>query len=279
MKRGTIQTVDLVRHVVKCGHPDSDNTSANEVTVSTLNIAHGRGLRTHQALVKPEVIKDNLERIAALFWQEKSQIVAIQEADIKSFWTGNINQVRDLAERSGFSISVAGAHMQRYRLSYGTALLSSVALTNPISVTFKPEKPLPPKGAVIATFYLGGANPIPVDIVSVHLDFARSGTRFRQISELIDLLASRNNRCIVMGDFNCDWSSEQSALRIIARKLNLIGFDPHDNTLETFRSRGTRLDWILISRDLQFIEHRVLSDRVSDHQPVTARIGFSPARG
>jgi endonuclease/exonuclease/phosphatase family metal-dependent hydrolase len=145
-------------------------------------------------------------------------------------------------------------------------------LTNPVSITFRPEKPLPPKGAVIATFYLGRDKLVPVDIVSVHLDFARAGTRFRQISELVELLASRNNPCIVMGDFNCDWISEKSALRIIAKELNLTGYDPYDDTIETFRSRGNRLDWILISPELEFIEHRVLSDSVSDHQPVVARI-------
>jgi endonuclease/exonuclease/phosphatase family metal-dependent hydrolase len=222
------------------------------------------------------VLKRNLENIASLFRQEKSQIFAIQEADLKSIWTGNINQVSYLAEKAGYTSSVAGAHMQRFRLSYGTALLSSVALTNPVSITFRPEKPLPPKGAVIATFYLGRANPVPVDVVSVHLDFARSGTRFRQISELIDCLASRKNPCILMGDFNCDWLSKHSALRIIAGKCNLVGFAPHDKTLQTFKPRGNRLDWILISRELEFIEHRILSDRVSDHQPVVARIRLLP---
>lgn len=272
MKRATSETVEVIRHGVDSGAFDSILKTDTEVIVGTLNIAHGRGVRGHQALMKPEKIKHNLRRIASLFKEERSHIFGIQEADLRSIWTGNIDQVRYLAEESGYTLSVAGAHMQRFRLCYGTALLSSIPLTNPISITFKTERPLPPKGAVIATFYLGKGTRIPVDIVSLHLDFARVGTRYRQISEVINLLASRNNPCIVMGDFNCNWLSEYSALRIMARERDLSAFDPHNNSLDTFRPRGNRLDWILISRELEFVEYRVLSEPVSDHRPVIARV-------
>jgi len=272
MKRGTTEAVEIIRHGKGGNGLESDLMTEAEVMVGTLNIAHGRGVSGHQALMSSDRIRRNLGKIASLFRAERSHIFAIQEADLRSIWTGYIDQVRYLAEEAGYTSSVAGAHMRRFRLSYGTALLSSIPLANPISITFRTERPLPPKGAVIATFYLGKDQLIPVDIVSVHLDFARAGTRYRQIAELIELLASRNNPCIVMGDFNCDWQSEHSALRIIARECCLSGFDPHNNALETFRPRGNRLDWILVSREFEFVEHRVLSDPVSDHRPVIARI-------
>jgi endonuclease/exonuclease/phosphatase family metal-dependent hydrolase len=272
MKRGTTESVEVIHHGIEKCDFESKQIRETEVIVGTLNIAHGRGGSGHQVLMSPEKIRHNLEVIADLFRTESSHIFALQEADLRSIWTGNINQVHCLAERAGYAASVAGAHMQRFKLCYGTALLSSVPLTNPVSITFRAERPLPPKGAVIATFYLGGDNPIPVDIVSLHLDFARAGTRYRQICELMDLLASRDNLAIVMGDFNCDWASEHSALRLIARERSLSCFDPHNNSLETFRLRGSRLDWILISKELEFVDYRVLSALVSDHRPVIATI-------
>ncbi len=42
--------------------------------------------------------------------------------------------------------------------------------------------------------------------------------------------------------------------------------------IRTVPTRGTRIDWILISSGLEFAEHRTLPDRVSDHLAVVAEI-------
>ena len=44
--------------------------------------------------------------------------------------------------------------------------------------------------------------------------------------------------------------------------------------LATYPSSGRRLDWVLISEDLEFLRHEVLPQVVSDHQAVAAIIGL-----
>jgi endonuclease/exonuclease/phosphatase family metal-dependent hydrolase len=40
----------------------------------------------------------------------------------------------------------------------------------------------------------------------------------------------------------------------------------------TYASKGSRLDWILLSPDLRFQKHAVISEIVSDHFAVAAEI-------
>jgi endonuclease/exonuclease/phosphatase family metal-dependent hydrolase len=40
----------------------------------------------------------------------------------------------------------------------------------------------------------------------------------------------------------------------------------------TFPKTGRRLDWILVSPQLEFADHRILDDPISDHYAVVAEI-------
>ena len=46
--------------------------------------------------------------------------------------------------------------------------------------------------------------------------------------------------------------------------------DPEADDLVTFPSLQRRLDWVLVSREIEFVGHRVLDDAVSDHRVVVA---------
>lgn len=80
---------------------------------------------------------------------------------------------------------------------------------------------------------------------------------------------------IVMGDFNTDWSHEGSAVRLITRELALNAYSPESQGLETFPWSGKRLDWILLSGELQFSSYRVVADVLSDHRGVVAEVRLS----
>jgi endonuclease/exonuclease/phosphatase family metal-dependent hydrolase len=51
-------------------------------------------------------------------------------------------------------------------------------------------------------------------------------------------------------------------------------YQPDDKHLQTYLKRGKRLDWILISDELDFVSHEVLPDVVSDHLVVVATLGW-----
>lgn len=239
--------------------------------VMTLNIAHGRYNSANQRLRKNR-IESNLDDIAAVLKREQPDILALQEADGSSLWSGMFNHVEYLAEKAGFSYSIRGEHVKGRKMSYGTALLSMVDLHDLMSVTFNPSPPTFSKGFVIATMTWSGTPPMEIDIVSVHLDCYRKSIRKRQIEDLITILSLRNRAMIIMGDFNCEWTTAESALHMLAQQCNLKGYNPQGAELDTFPFLKRRLDWVLVSPDLNFITYQVLSDSVSDHRGVVCEL-------
>ena len=114
--------------------------------VMTLNVAHGRGTGRHQLLTTKSKHQANLDAVAAVLARERPDVVALQEADGPSVWSGSFSHVDYLAGKARFACSVRGAHMEALKLSYGTALLSLLPLKHPLSVAFAPSPPTPTKG-------------------------------------------------------------------------------------------------------------------------------------
>lgn len=244
-----------------------------ELTVMTLNAAHGRADGIHQALLSEESIAENLDKIASLMKHASPDVVALQEADGPSLWSGQFDHVAYLAEAGGYEHAYRGEHVSGFSLSYGTAVLSRYGLESPASITFPANPPLFPKGFVVSEVVLPGIG--PVTVVSVHLDFARQSVRQRQVERLVEELAGRPRPLIVMGDFNCDWDDE-STLPMLAEQLGLRPFEPND-TSTTFPKLGKRLDWIFVSDGIEFVDYQVGDRGLSDHQAVMARLRISDA--
>jgi endonuclease/exonuclease/phosphatase family metal-dependent hydrolase len=79
-----------------------------------------------------------------------------------------------------------------------------------------------------------------------------------------------NNPLIIMGDFNSAWLADDAVVRKPARQSGLQVYRPEAIDLGTYGAN--RLDWILISADLEFISYAVLPVAVSDHLGVVAKI-------
>jgi endonuclease/exonuclease/phosphatase family metal-dependent hydrolase len=145
----------------------------------------------------------------------------------------------------------------------------------PVSIKFSPAPPTFSKGAVISTVQFPGNSGVDIDIVSVHLDFARKSVRQRQAEELFDRLKERNRPLILMGDFNCEWVSKEQTLKSLSRMLNVKAYHPYAINLATYPASGRRLDWILISPELEFLSYRIFNDKMSDHLGVISEIGLA----
>ena len=244
-----------------------------ELTVMTLNAAHGRADGIHQALLSEHRIAENLDKIASLLKHSSPDVVALQEADGPSLWSGQFDHVAYLAEAGGYEHAYRGEHVSGFNLSYGTAVLSRYGLESPASITFPANPPLLPKGFVVSEVAVPAIG--PVTVVSVHLDFARKSVRKEQVERLVEELAGRPRPLIVMGDFNCDWDDE-STLPMLAEQLGLRPFDPDDATT-TFPKLGKRLDWIFVSDEIEFVDYQVGDGGLSDHRAVIARLRISDA--
>lgn len=243
--------------------------------VVTLNLAHGRKDAWHQALLTRAAIRANLDEVVRILLNEQPDVVALQEADAVSLWSGRFDHVAYLSERIGIPYFVLGEHVRGMKLAYGTALVSRFHLHEATSHQFSPSLPTLRKGMVVGTIHWPGRPAMSLDVVSVHLDFSRKSVRRRQAREVIERLADRQRPVVLMGDFNCGFGTKDSTLRMLAHELNLQAHAPEATDMVSFPRRNKRFDWIMISAELAFLEYRTLPDVLSDHRAVVATLALA----
>lgn len=245
----------------------------SSLTVASVNLAHGRGGALNQLLVSSPTIRENLAAITEVLDRQKADVVALQEADADSFWSGRFNHVEWLTDLGAYTCSLHGVHAESPLFRFGTALLSRVRLYDPRSVSFDPTPPTTTKGMVSASLdWFDGVRSRSVRVVSVHLDFSRNSVRREQAQDILDTVQNAREPLILMGDFNADWDDEDSAVRTLVQRGGLTAWQPGAEGFATYEDK--RLDWILLSRHLRFLDYRVIQEELSDHRPVVAEIAF-----
>lgn len=264
----------------RCEAPAAPDQDGDVMKVMTMNLAHGRKDGPNQLFQRARRIQSNLDEVAEVIQRIDPDVVAFQEADGPSGWSGKFDHVNHLAAASALPFSVRGDHVRGLSLSYGTAVCSRLPLFNGESHTFDVVPPMFTKGFVLTTASWPDGSGRELDLVSVHLDFARASVRRAQVKKLAEVLAERPGPFVVMGDFNCDGVGKDDALAWFMRETGLHAFEHGVEGLETFELLDKRLDWILISPELEFVSYRVLPDAVSDHKAVTSEIAWKtlPAR-
>ncbi|MGB5622807.1 MAG: endonuclease/exonuclease/phosphatase family protein [Gammaproteobacteria bacterium] len=260
-----LQAHDAPRQIVPAA------MSAPALTVMTINLAHGRGDGVHQVLQDGARARENLDAVAALVKREQPQVVALQEADGPSAWSGAFDHVSYLTRRAGLSWSLQVAHAEGAGLQYGTGLMSGLPVTDTGAYTFAPAAGTLPKGFSLITVRWTETGEL-VDLASVHLEPLRAAVRQQQTQQLIAALADRGRPLVMMGDFNTEWGHDDGVLERIAEDLRLQAYAADDPGLATFPRLSRRLDWILVSRHFEFVSYRVLPDPISDHRAVVAEL-------
>jgi endonuclease/exonuclease/phosphatase family metal-dependent hydrolase len=239
----------------------------------SLNVRHGRGCRARPGRLVAADFRAHTRLVADFLRTADADVVALQEADAPSSWSGSFHHVSRLIDDGGYAELLHGRHFRldlaRWGLDYGTALLSRHPLTRPASVSFR-VRPLDTKGFVVAEVGLDGR---PLDVVSLHLDVLPSSRR-RQVVETIRRLRERGGPLVLMGDLNSAGRMEGGAARRLAADLGLhVCGGERDGTYPLRRPRS-RIDWILASPELECREARVLDHSVSDHRAVTATVAW-----
>ena len=92
------------------GHADVQ-VVPDTLTVMTLNLAHGRSTGFHQLLTSNRRLRDNLEAVAAVMNREGPDVVAVQEADGPSVWSGRFDHVEYVADAAGYPVHLRGDHV------------------------------------------------------------------------------------------------------------------------------------------------------------------------
>lgn len=264
---------------VECRAVGSDDVITSPLlSLVTLNLAHGRKDGLNQMLQKTSTTHRNLEDVANFLSSSGADLIALQEADSSSWWSGRFNHVDFIAKMSHYPCKVHAHHATKRMYDFGTALLSRVPYSESLSHTFAPSPPTTNKGFVLGKVLWNPngelSQPVSISIISVHLDFSRKSVREAQIEEMREMLPGIATPLVILGDFNTDWTADGSALKHIVEKADLTVFQPESNKLGTYKNGKHRLDWILISKDLEFVSYEVPQLVLSDHQPVQASIGL-----
>jgi len=277
MPVGITEANSIKPEITACDLPVNQSViTSPHLSVLTLNLAHGRKSALNQMLQKTSTTRRNLEEIADFLSNSGADLIALQEADSPSRWSGRFNHVEFVSEKSPYPCRLHAHHATKYMYDFGTALLSRVPYTNSILHTFAPSPPTTNKGFVMGEvrWNPGGElpKPITVSVISVHLDFSRKKVREAQIEEIRAMLPDIEPPVIILGDFNTDWNSEDSSLKTIVANGNLKIYQPESTQLGTYKNGKHRLDWILISKELEFVSYEVPQVVLSDHQPVQASV-------
>jgi endonuclease/exonuclease/phosphatase family metal-dependent hydrolase len=235
----------------------------------SLNLAHGRGRALMQTRARPAAwYRRNLDVVADVITRERPDVVALQEAELGSRWSGDFDHVEHLASRCGLAVLATTPFVSvRGRFEYGTAIIGSAQLLDTGGAAFAAHGKWR-KGFTLASLRLDDTR---VDVASLHLDHASRSIRVRQAREVVHALQGegRSAPLVVLGDFNDGWRAD-GPVRVVSESLDLVAHAPLARDSATF-ILGRRLDWILASRDLPIAsQHVLVDDRLSDHRAVIA---------
>ncbi|MGE0707631.1 MAG: endonuclease/exonuclease/phosphatase family protein [Planctomycetota bacterium] len=247
--------------------PDREDVA---LRVLSINMAHGRGTAFHQALTRRVHIEQNLDAIAELIRESQADVVAFQELDGPSTWSGGFDHLEFVRLRSGLDYAYHGFHVQRARprIAYGTGVLSRFPIERSESRAFS-------MNAVDTKGYVRVRLQTPhgaVDVVSLHLDFKRDSEREGQLALLSEDLRARAEpaqRLIVAGDFNCTFDGDGGILREFAAALALTT-DPDGAPTFPNRRPRRRIDYVFACAGLLHVRELPVPVEVSDHRPVLA---------
>jgi len=127
--------------------------STQRLRLVTFNIAHGRGLTPIQGLTSSRKLRLNLRRIADLLAKLGADVVALQEIDERSVWSGNFDHLDYLRAHAGFPYAAFGINNRRLgvmNLCYGNAILSRYPIVKTETVVFG-ERKVGEKGFLFAS--------------------------------------------------------------------------------------------------------------------------------
>jgi len=255
------------------------------IRLLTYNIAHARGLSLHQSLRSRARIRAQLVNIAHLIRRLDADIVAFQEIDENSRWSGSFDHLAFLAEHTGLTHFVHGVNNRlthfggHLHLNYGNAILSRFPISHHENVPFG-RRTIGEKGALFTEIETP-AGRLPV--LNVHMHHRSRASRLKQAARLIEFLDhQRTHRGahwraapVVCGDMNNPSHTPDATAMLLGY------FEEFDNytlppkglqgrALHTFPSFFPRraLDYVYLPSHCGEPEVTVVRSYLSDHRPV-----------
>ena len=234
---------------------------APRLRVLAYNIHHGEG--TDGRL--------DLARVARVVSDQKPDLVALQEVDLKTARTGGVDQAAELAGLTGMH-AVFGKAIDYRGGGYGNAVLSRFPIEAHVVHPLPAKEGAEKRCGLAATVRPWAGGP-EVTFVSTHLDHLRDESdRLAQADVLQGALLKENDgrAMILAGDFNALPASE--TMKRFAGKWTDAGAASGAPTVPA-SDPTRRIDYVLVrpAAVWHVVETKVIDEPVaSDHRPVLA---------
>lgn len=255
----------------------SDHVASPRVRLVTFNIAHGRGLTPIQGLTSARKVRTNLRRIADLIGKLDADLVAFQEIDEHSVWSGSFDHLDYLRTHAGFPHAAFGINNRRrglVSLNYGNAILSRHPIVETETVAFGRRK-LGEKGFLFAEVEVHGR---VLPIVNLHLNPSSRGRRLQQLELLVAWLRAKeqergrawNLPPFVCGDFNTPDTGDDATASLLSHLHDYGDYALHPMSVATFPSPlpSRALDFVFVPPGCRSVRSEVVRTFLSDHRPV-----------
>jgi endonuclease/exonuclease/phosphatase family metal-dependent hydrolase len=272
--------------------------------VGIYNVAHGRGDAEYgQAGIWENLVVNltgssaerikRLNAIADTLKEQDLDIIILNEADFRAFWSDNINQARYIASRTGHAHVLEQRNhdldLPFFDIKFGNAVLSRYPIVSAASLDFPAYRwwenvLLGRKKGAVCEIRLSENQ--TVRLVPVHLDVRSTEVRIESVKVIQELCDRTEHPMVAAGDFNSTrpgWpkaepnAEGQTAVGYLTQ-VGCFHTLPREEFTEadfTFASSDPVkvIDWIMVSDPLKIVDRQVLDAQdLSDHFPVVATI-------
>ncbi len=215
---------------------------------------------------------DQLENLAEFIKSTQADLIGLQEVDSVCNRSGNIDQIKFLAEKTGMYYAYA-RHFAFDGGSYGIGILSKHPLSNVkdhrIILTSTGTEDAATRALLTAQVFLEKKK---LTFATVHMDYRDSNSRYTQAEELVKLFGEMEQPVILTGDFNARPGTKE------VMKLQTIFTDATNDSAITFPATNplNKIDYIMVSKENleEIIEQEVYPVLHSDHLPVMSILKF-----
>ena len=233
------------------------NIKSNELRILTYNIHAGKGLDG----------KIDLQRIANVIKSVNPDLVALQEVDVKTRRSGNVDQAKTLAQLCNMK-HVFGKAINYQGGEYGNAVLANreIIASNAIELS---EAGAERRSAVGAAIYQDKNKNRPITLISTHWDHRSAEARTQASKRLAEIVTQSEGVVVVAGDFNCELDSREIS------SLMKVAASPSAKPVFTFPSKNPskQIDFIVVDKQAKWKLKKLaaIDDRgASDHRPLLA---------
>lgn len=209
---------------------------------------------------------DQLEGLAKFIKSSKADLVGLQEVDSVCNRSGNVDQIKFLAEKTGMYYAYA-RHFAFDGGSYGIGILSRYPLSNikdhRVILMSSGTEDAATRALLTADVFLRGKQ---VTFATVHMDYRDSNSRVAQSEEMATVFGEMKQPVILTGDFNAYPGTKE------VMKLQTVFTDTTSDSAITFPAinPSNKIDYIMVSKNSPYkvIKQEVYPVLYSDHLPV-----------